>query len=822
MRFCTIYSCRASIILRKKTMKNMLESQTGTSVRQVLNLRPYPGGCLRPVGTPLLLPLAHRTPLGGLTVGGVRKLLCAYGSTLCTHPSTASTGVPAVVADTLPAAPDCAVPLSDNRLLVMTAGGYAEVASSGSEVSVIRPPRIEGISLTATDFGPLNETVEGLAMDEKVEDLYARLAAVEGKLIAMGKSAHSRLHQRAAAAGRYCMPVVCGYRLRNLRGEVIFRSQPFLLGNPVNDAAIDLYSTDNKSIKPWEQSVNTWKIHLRARASDDLAAEVGTLEVVALPQMHTVEPSQGGSAVLTRHTSASLPFARLRISEGVGEAYLDSSVAALGARLFTAGKVIHAVGNPFGNGLELDLNCNAEALYSADYAALRKALRTPVGSVPSQLDVRLGIPHAFTATCGCRSGDTVLWGDITPVDYPGYTPEMMAAGFGQEQSWTYSMLTLFSDGRRVYSDGSRTSPLPSKLNALISYPHPAATEIRLRISWSGGVWRRDFTLTPSPCGNFAYHLSPDRAPIPVEANGGAVILSPASSVERLSNVVIAAHASAPTVAVRCIELPDGAVRGIVERPGNDTAWDHTRSRFFIGTRGGVHAIGVYINSDRPTHTLRRLSSCGITHRGAITAAEEGIAALLDVPQGVLPVIISKNGATTRLCEPLSAARICFNPATREILVHGNGLTRVFCGDYGWNWYHRNDISIQDVAQVDGLPYGINDSGVYALASESPALSTLPVAIEADVHTPDHTLKRAVAVRLFASGADVTLGLEITRIEPDGTPKEPLLKCGMTGKLRRNPRLTMASRPLRAIRWCLAGEVDSSFIFNNLDFTFNGY
>ena len=802
-------------------MKNMLLSTSKPTNREVLNLRPFAGGALRPVGSPLLLPLAYRMPIGALTIGGLRKLISAGGSTLYSHPTTSVIGQPVAIG-TAPAAPDCALSLSDDRLLVMTTRGAAEVRASGTQVAVSYAPQYKNISLTATVYGPLSETVEGLSMDAKEEDLYARVEAVESKLLSKGKAARAALHRRATVAGRYSCPVVCGYRLRNHQGDEIFRSQPFLLGNPTDESSIDLYSPDNVTIKSWEQSINTWKMHLRADASAELAATVGSLEVLALPQLHDVDPTQGGSVVLTRHTSSSLPFARLRLSEGLGDSYQSGRVSALAARLFDSGAVIHAVCDPFGKGVDTDLDCGANPSYAADYASMVQKLSTKLPSIPSYPECNISLPHSFTATCCCRSGDTVLWGDVSAVAYRGYSPEMLAASFGESQSWSYSMLIVLADGRKVFSEGTSSGPLPTKLNALISYPHAEAQELRLRISWNGGAWGRSFTLRPSACGRFAYFLSSDRAPVAVENNGGLTIANPGSDITRMSNVVVAARTSAPTVALSCIELPDGAVRAIVERPGNDTAWDHTRSRFFIGTRGSVHAIGVYLNGTRPTHTLRRVATSGIRSRGCLVAIDEGAAVLLEVPQGALPVVITKNGAVRPLCAPMAASNMAYNPIERELLVHGNGVTRVFCADYDWNWYHRNDISIQDVAHIDGLPYGIMDKGVYSLALEQPYAGTRHIALERDEHPGGRGLRRVRDVQLGVSGSDVTLGLDIRRIEPDGLEKEPILKCGLSGRVRRNPRLLLASRPLRALRWNLSGEVDNSFIFKSLNFTFDEY
>ncbi len=801
----------------------MLLSRTNPSIREVLNLRPAPGGLLKPVGAPLTLPLTNLTPFGALTVGSTRRLICASGSNLFSHPTTAAIGSPTPIPGNLPGAPDCAVALSDDRLLMMTAGGSAQVVASGGNVAIETPPQIAGISLTASAYGPLSTTVGGLTMSDKEPDYNLRLAAVESKLLALGKSAHAQLHLGATNDGRYTRPVVCGFRLRNHRGHEIFRSGPILLGDTSAETSVNLYSDDNLTIKPWQQSVNTWKIHLRVDPSAALSDTVGTLEVLAMPQLHSVHPDQGGYAVLTRHTSASLPFARLSLHAGESETYTRGQIAALAARLFDHGTVIYAVNDPFSSALSIDLNTAADPSFSVDARALSKVLRTSLPEPPTAIRASLALPHGFTAACGCRSGDTILWGNITPVAYSGYPPQMLASTLSTtSESWSYSMLVLLSDGRRIFSEGTSYSPRPTVLSPLITYPHPDATELQLRISSTAGVWRADLPLRPSPCGRFAYHLAEGLTPIAVTPNAGAPILSVGSAAGSVPHLIVAAHASAPTVAVAAIEMPDGPVRAIVERPGNDTAWDHTRSRFFIGTRGGVHAIGVYINADRPTHTLRRLSSSGISSRGALVPIDEGAAALLSVPQGALPVIITKNGTLKPLCDPFDAARVAYNPVAREVIAHGAGLTRFFCLDHDCGWYHRDDLSMPEMVQIDGMPYGLSTAGVYALAVEHPYGNTRPVALEADIHLPDGAFRRLKSAMLTASGADITMGLSIRRIEPDGTPKEPVADFGLSGCLRRNPRLQLVSRPLRAFRWKLSGEVDNTFIFKSLNFSYSDY
>ena len=806
-----------------KNPKSMLVSRGSGAVRCVENLRPGTDGLLCPVGRPLKLDFPHLTPFGSLTVEGKRHLVCSLGSRLYHHRADVASGSAIAVATRLPDAPDCAVALSDNCMLMMTPQGAAEVTSDGSEVSVATQVSFGGVTLKAVDCGPLATTVEQFTLNDSA-DYSERIAKAENQILASAKGAYGELHSEAVGDGRYIQQVIVGFRLFNDSGKEIFRSGPMLLGTSSCAGTISLYSNDQKVIQPYQLSVNTWRPHLTVRPDASAASKVAVLEVVALPQLHLCSPTSGGSVSVTRRSSAEQPFARLRLSDGsTSGGYYANRIADMAARLFSEGRVIAAVANPFSTAYDADIQCGADAAFASDHSDLKKAFSGKTDGATDTIIATFGLPHGFTARCACRSGDVILWGDVSEARYPGYPADMLAAetSTNSMEAWSYQIQTFFRDGGNVVSSGLMSGNRPVSLQALLTYPSVNATRMRIHIQWNSGSigssWNGDFSLTPCSAGGFAYYLTPERSAIEISANGGLPFVETGQEVRRHSNLVIATHVEAPTVPVVVAQVPNGAVTCIIERGGNDSAWDHTRSRFFIGSRGGVHAMGVNLNASRPSYSLRRLTWEGVSGPGALTPMGEGAGALLDGPAGVVPVIIGKNGGTRQLSDPLVAGSVVYNSARNELMVVCADVVRVFCGDDDFNSYSRKDLNIQGCRMVDGLPLGMDDSGIYVLSAESPYDGTIPVYLEADFQCGATRMERIGRAMLECSGQDIMLSLDVARIEPDGLLKEPLARFRLNGKMLRGLRIPLYTRPLRGCRWKLEGEVDSSFVFKNLTF-----
>lgn len=766
------------ILIYTQMKTTISKSAVKTAAEVCTNLRPdRTGTALVPVGDPATVSSAGGIPIASGPVGGRNIILILRGRELW----VADAGSPAAEIMVAEAASDvkCALAVADGFIVMTDVALRLRLDPASGKWTAKECGHASGFpALYAEEAGAVSAEFTAGELSGSYTTADSALSAADtAKLTEAYNDAYSRVCERAAAAGAHVQPVLAAWRLRDHSGNEIYTSAPVLLADPSGIQAAKLAiraSGDGFStLADTRLTVNTFRVGIKfpAEEAPGWPDEVGTVDLLISPEIHPVSATASAVATFTRSSSD------LTVNLTAPGVSTSTDPSARGT-LFHS-RLMKTLGSFSRRATVCSMPAAASGTTAASASPLpikkQIAATDSNGTLAPASDMMRAIaaPHSFTAGAAARSGDTIVWADITARRFSGYKARELAVvhNFSGAAAVPTACRVKFSDGTAVVTSLTEHDFYSLKLSPLIVYPHPAATEITVII----GKKSVTLPLSSTPDGDAAYYLSPRVRPIGPDTELPAFVMPAAETpVEAFADGVAAARADEPLKATGAVLTGTGRIAAATPSVRTSSSgWDFARGRFYTFGPGGICAVAV---------SASRISAAIIDSRGV---SGKGRAAL--TPAGVVAVagddLVKISGS---LCTDLlpgtgdSLVGWCGRFGEIWLIDPGSGSVRT-AGIKGSITGNRTDLTVRALLSAPpGLYLTTEGRGIVNASVENPAAER-EIEWRARIECGAPVEVRALSVWIFAS----SLRGKVTLTADNGAGAAhalPLIGIGAAGEI----------------------------------------
>lgn len=781
----------------------------------VVNLRRDGGGSLVPVGA--------MTAVEGLD-GGCRPLgqigrwlLVASGRGLRAVATDGSGTEPIVCPSALPGDALCAHAGGDS-LTVMTSAGPVRVEIVGDALrQTPLTPDFPPVTLLALDYGPMTADVAERSLSKSYSG--GRVSAQDaGNVLDDLTDAYLHIASSAAASGMFVQPVIARCKLRDGGGNLLYTSQPVLLGHSTGGQLagyIGLKSDDRHVLKPYTLTAQIWKLSavFAPSAGFARAAEVASAELWVTPQFHPYSPGGMGEVNVNRASSADADFLRVRLpgaSCGLGPGWkslVRRTVFRALARIDDIEERVAVVSSPFGDAeRRVEISASPEADAAAASTALTAALRRPVRRRTLMQTLMLP-PHTFTASVTASDAGTVAWGDIAVQRFGGSHSLEITARRGNAGAWKMITKVVFADGSSLSRTDQGSGEAPSLISPLLVYPSPDAVEMDIRLTSGGSMTTARFPLEADESGRFAAYMADTAVPMAVPAQSVLDIAVTHPADREYPAAMILARASAPLVA-EVVAEPDGnRIRALCAAYSAGQSWEFGRCRFFAGTDAGMYSV--VLGANRRSVSARIVASGTVASRKSLVNAGGEVYALV----GDALMLVPPAGRPQFFGCGAAYSGLAYNALRRELLAFraDGAAADVFCLGEDGRSYRRTDVCATDVAVLGGRTYLTVGNRIVTLDENPAERTSVKYVLLVD---PDRMNCGGLTLAEVFFTASVFYGsIEAEGVGTGGGRPWRILRAAVSGDVRSPLSFRPVCRAARLLRLTLDGYVSADFKFH---------
>ena len=643
--------------------------------------------------------------------------------------------------------------------------------------------------------------------------------------------AYTDLALRTQAAGLWFQPVVAFYRIRATDGSTLYTSPPKILCAPsgwqgcagiATPCTISGEAADRTvSIPAFQTTVDTFRI--KATVPPDLLPgewmkRVAGVEICVSPQIHPFDAADKAACSITGGTASTtitiaLPGATSRLASL--ENRRMATARSVAARCTEACADVWRVDAGALSATEHHLTASHAATPSEESTAIKACTAKARGAASSDgsgsLLRQISAPHSFSARSVATDGDSTLWGDITPLPYPGYPPEEFfgATNSSAEGEWDVLTVTEFVDGRTVSALTSGTGHAPLSLAPLASYPDAGAKSMTVWLRRGTAVSKAAISLTPDERAGIALHLQGGLVPIeltptaePIPDRGTAT-----APGERMPGAIASAPAWAPLSPKACVECSRAPIVAIVGAARSLSSWDFSRSHLHVFTSEGIYAVAV--NASNRIASASLISSRGVRSGEGVTATPEGTMAIAADGGGAILIKASKASAIN-LPEGTESCVHC-QATGRTWLTDSNGRVWVMGGD----GFHRPRLNATAVYDAGGVPLLLTPEGNTVRPGETPSAAS---EVEWRHEIAVDRRRSLIAVEWMLDSVAFSGSLSV-RAHGGSGDTYPVVKCTAEGQINSPVALRVAAPPRPYLLLELKGSASADFRFKGVRLIF---
>lgn len=586
------------------------------------NLRPDASGGLRGTGTPATI----ATLPGAIPVKGGALTLSDGGRCIITHHQGQLKAVTeSGIKELAPLdRPPSTVMLSGDTLIVMPEDSSPiciPMGTAGTSSGTRGTRQTTVITLTRMDMTAVTAEMAAVTLKGSYDTSSRTLTDTDRATLDKGmREAYVRLCDLAHLQRRYIQPVVARYRLIGEGGCVLYTSAPVLIspegGLQATRATLHLRGEGFRQTSGARLTATGFTIGLCYSRTPDAEwhAKVRSVEVLVSPQLHPLSTSLPGTFTRTGSSTGQLTFTHtlpgLDPLEPPGSpgGHLAMCITSIIDNADTTLRQTHAVRDTLG-----------------EISMLKSIAALPVSAPTADrlMQVRLSPPHTFTARSAARSGDLVAWGNLTAIPFDGYTlPEMASETAVSTGSTPTAVQLTMHDGSTVVSQAVMYKLSALTLSPLLLYPAPDACSITL----IAGKKSVTLPLMPSPCGKWAYYLSPDLTPVSFTDDTQGFVTPPsAPGLHRYPSGIAVSHESSPLIPLAASAGDASELHSLLPSMRHSNSLTAQTARFHALGTGGISSVT--LNERRTRISINQLYACSITDYRSATPIPGGVAAL---------------------------------------------------------------------------------------------------------------------------------------------------------------------------------------------------
>lgn len=722
----------------------------------------------------------------------------------------------------------CAAPTSGG-FIAMTSQGAIRLTFDGENWSASADASIHprGISLEATDCGsitaytsPLNLTDVTLNRDNSTIGKTG-LSRLSGTLSA----AYTRLTELAADGGMWLQPVVARYHLLNSAGERLYSSMPMTFCSEagweccgeisVNCSAT---STDALDVPSIPLTANTYKLQLRLSADDASrlrTAGVAAIEIETSPQIHPFDRQASAAYRIVRPTSAdptltvALPGATTHFTRR--DELRRSTILSIMADIDSATSIERTLSLPKSGGtIEISrsrfLSVDAESALTSQLRPHSTA--STKTSAPNGLIGMITSPNRFAAATVTTMGDTIVWGDITPLSTLSINIHELCRDH-IDDPFTGLLTVEMADGssRHISLSGSR---LPRAWAPTVSYPDINATSLTLDLLGQSGLrLHGSITLHPDGSHSRASHINLQLKQAALTATS-APMPQPAASdydTDRHPGAIVACRISSPLIPVAAAECCHSPILALHAAVRSQSSWDFSRCHLYALSAHAIYAAA--INLDRRNATASLIDRRGIDHAGASTATPLGIMAL---HRGQL-LKITASRVDTIDCG-LSATDIAWDPATQRLwLLDSEGNLSLRSPLTGATATIPSPADFRKITTVDNRVWLTDTDELYYVEQSPPPAALRPLAWQSAIDLPQGSRITAVTLRISATSFNGSIRLSARNAT--ASADQNILRLNVNGSLNAPIGCRVAAPPRPFYSIAVEGTASADFQLHSI-------
>lgn len=547
---------------------------------ECLNLKPYPqssGDILTVVGTPNIIADKQWAPLATID-----NTLLVYNQTTLAYIADGT----AIKIATLPSLPRAASAHGKYIAIMTDAGIYYIIHQNNTFSDLGIMPSFRSIAIVAEYVDTFQATISACSIDN---------------LSAAVKSAYREIADSARLAGAFIQPVIARCALLDFAGNIIHYSQPVCLSLPDGAplTAAWAFGSDDGGATVRTQTFSAPAFRIRISIDDEIPDPwldiVKSLQLQITPQFHPINFSENVTISFGRVSSTD-NFIRVTlpgVQRGLSALRPIASAALLQravAHFSSIATTVATIQNPFSAAqYSLSVANPISVADEADNLAAALAKNTPA-QISLNLS-RLLLPHRFSASAVALNGDCLVWANINPLRFGGYSACAYAAAF-ESKHFSGFIQVDFSTGERLVTPISGNCA-PTSWSPLIAYPSPEAVAMTIAISVDGDTDMRTLSvsLSPDATARFAIYISPSLAPIPVQHTAALSTPTPIDCDISLPGCIAAAANTIVPNPSAVASAADSIISIIPARTGS-SAWEFRRSRFYAFTNQGIKLLTV--------------------------------------------------------------------------------------------------------------------------------------------------------------------------------------------------------------------------------------
>lgn len=560
--------------------------------------------------------------------------------------------------------PCCAVSITDGWLVMAETGRLEVVRRASGEWDVsaesASAPRL---SVRAVRQGTVTQRIEAQTLTDvdfsrETASIGAKgLKSLTGSLL----EAYGSLNVKASESGAWIQPMVARCHLLDAEGRRIYSSEPMLAAagwqccEPVE--VVCAKDGAQLQVPAFVIEASVYSLEVEVGNLGAFASLAKSVEVCVTPPLHPVDFNGDAPYRIVRPSTAApqltvaLPGATASLADA--SARHSARLSGVVDRIDLAESLVATLSaSATTRVVTNDAVADASAQVRMVDSLLGKPVAADRGGSAKLLDL-IAAPHSFTARCVATGGDSVVWGDVTPL------PGAVALPRGEEEVagavWTGSVRVTMADGVQLLTAVGSPMPMPQTLPPMLSYPSGQAVRFEMWVEdeAKGTVGYADVTLSATADGKRAVWFDKSLTPLQLSVWNGGDYPKADDGVrpmgKRVPGAVVSARTSLPGSAEGAVEITKGPVVSVMPSVKSQSSWDFTRIRVYAFSPSGIYALAV--GSDRRTLSSSLIDPRGVSRACRVAYTSCGVAVATDCG-GVLLVSGSR---TSRLQLPESVA-----------------------------------------------------------------------------------------------------------------------------------------------------------------------
>lgn len=528
----------------------------------------------------------------------------------------------------------CAVATADG-FIVMTDNGPMKLFEQEDDGTLAVADGIEGIpegiTLEGVDMGQLSASTAAMTMTGMdFSRTSPQLSISDKKRISESLTdAYSQLSATASDGGMWLQPVVARWHLISNKGERLYSSSPILVA-PNGWQCMGGYSAECEkndatlAVPQIDIRANAYRMKLTVSeeaANRIVAAGVASIEVECSPQQHIIDFSSIASIRIINHGTDTpkltvfLPGAADYFSSR--ESVYAEQLGLIASKIEDLGHTLAALQYPISAGSTIISRPIAGSVKEEQKKIaniITKAVKRSMNFGDAALLSSVCAPHTFTAQTATVSGQTVVWGDVTPILSTRLSARQMCDGWAEGNSDGFIKVTRRDGG--VYSSQFSFSQTPTRWApaVMISDVEAVRLEIYFRKA-DGSVWQGKLDLHTMADGLHSGNLSKGLIGETFVLSGSDLPMIPRNSIgiDRKPGAILAANIGSAQKVIAAADCCNSQIINMLPAVKSQSSWDFSRCHIYAMTQMGVYAVNL--------NTLRRVISNSLIDSRGIETAE---------------------------------------------------------------------------------------------------------------------------------------------------------------------------------------------------------